>query len=66
MTGVDGVGIVLRSPETVEKMMPTIGLFCFPYPSLTVSEPKIEIMCMLAKGMEKRLFFGCLRRWPGK
>ena len=47
----DDAGIVSRSPGSLEKMMSAIvrvaGLF-----GLMVSEPKTEIMCMLAKGMD--------------
>ena len=47
----DDAGIVSRSPGSLEKMMSAIvrvaGLF-----RLMVSEPKMEIMCMLAKGMD--------------
>ncbi|CAB1102284.1 unnamed protein product [Ectocarpus sp. CCAP 1310/34] len=51
----DDAAIVLRSPESLEKMMSVIvrvaGLF-----GLMVSEPKTEIMCMLPKGIEERPF----------
>ena len=51
----DDAGIVSRSPESLEKMMSIIvnvsGLF-----GLMVSEAKTEIMCMLEKGVEQRIF----------
>ncbi|CAB1096177.1 unnamed protein product [Ectocarpus sp. CCAP 1310/34] len=51
----DDAAIVSRSPESFEKMMSAIvrvaGLF-----GLMVSEPKMEIMCMLPNGIGERPF----------
>ena len=46
----DDAGVVSRSPEQLRKMIGVIVVVCAAF-GLTVSEAKIEIMCLRAKGM---------------
>ena len=48
----DNAGVVLRSPEQLSKMVDGIVVVCAAF-GLTVSEAKIEIMCLRAKGMSE-------------
>ena len=46
----DNSGVVSRSPEQLRKMMEVIVVVCAAF-GLTLSEAKIEIVCLRAKGM---------------
>ena len=46
----DDAGVVSQSPGQLRKMMGVIVVVCAAF-ALTVSEAKIEIMCLRAKGM---------------
>ena len=50
MLYVDDAGVVLQSPEQLRKMMGVIVVVCAAF-GLTVSEAKIEMMYLRAKGM---------------